>query len=320
MAIQDFRLNLDDIEFYGTNFSRPESILAMPDGTLYVSDNRGGVTRVRPDGTQDLIPVPIQEVNGITMDGHGNLYLADIDGGRVFKLMPDGHYEMILSEFEGKPLGPVNYVFVDSRDRLWISVMTVEQPWFAAAANPRPDGYILLMDAQGVRKVADGVTMPNEIRLDAKEEYLYCAETMAKRIVRFKVLDDDGNLGPMEIYGPSDLGMGGYVDGFTFDAEGNVWVAMVLRNGLVIITPDGQAHTVFEDPNDSALEAAQAAVESGTLTPEGMFACVGPRIQFPTSITFCGDDLKTVYMGSLAMPHLLKFRSPVAGLPMRHWK
>jgi gluconolactonase len=76
---------------------------------------------------------------------------------------------------------------------------------------------------------------------------------------------------------------------------------------------------VFEDPNQPALEAAQAAVDAGTLTPEGMFACAGAHFQFPTSITFAGDDLKTVYMGSLAMPHLLKFRSPVAGLPMRHW-
>lgn len=319
MSIKDFRLSLDEIEFFGTDFSRPESILAQRDGTLYVSDNRGGVKRVRPDGSEALLPVPIHEVNGITMDSRGNLYLADINGRRVFRMHPDGSHEVLLSEFEGQPLGPVNYIFVDSRDRLWISIMTREEIWFTAAASPRPDGYILLMDENGVRKVFDGVIMPNEIRLDAKEEYLYCAETMAKRIVRFKVLDDAGNLGPLEVYGPADLGVGGYVDGFTFDAEGNVWVAMVLRNGLLIITPDGAAHTIFEDPNEEALAAAQAAVNEGRLTPEGMFACVGPRLQFPTSITFAGDDLRTVYMGSLAMPHLLKFRSPVAGLPMRHW-
>lgn len=319
MSIKEFHLTPDQIERFRDDFSRPESILATRDGTLYVSDNRGGVKVVHADGSSRMIPVPINEINGITMDGTGNLYLADIDEGRVFRLRPDGSYEVLLESFEGQPLGPVNYIWVDSKDRLWVSIMTTTRPWFPAAANPRPDGYILLMDGQGVRKVADGITMPNEIRLDAKEEYLYCAETMAKRIIRFKVLDDAGNLGPMEVYGPADLGMGGYVDGFTFDAEGNVWVAMVLRNGLLIITPDGEAHTVFEDPNLPALEAAQAAVDAGTLTPEGMFACVGPTFQFPTSITFAGDDLKTVYMGSLAMPYLLKFQSPVAGLPMRHW-
>jgi gluconolactonase len=51
-----------------------------------------------------------------------------------------------------------------------------------------------------------------------------------------------------------------------------------------------------------------------------MAAAAGPRLQFPTSVCFAGPDLRTVHVGSLAMPRLPTFRSPVPGLPMSHWR
>jgi sugar lactone lactonase YvrE len=50
-----------------------------------------------------------------------------------------------------------------------------------------------------------------------------------------------------------------------------------------------------------------------------MLAAARPRLQFPTSLCFAGEDLRTVYVGSLAMPRLPTFRAPVPGLPMSHW-
>ena len=317
-SIKDFTLNLSDLQFYGKDLSRPESIIAEKDGTLWASDNRGAVTRITPDGTQTLLGAMGGEPNGLAMDAEGNLVIANIGDGKVYKVTRSGEESVLLDQLAGQPLGSVNFPFIDSKDRLWISVLTKEIPWFIAAANPRPDGYIILIDENGPRVVMDGIYGTNEIRLDANEEYLYIAETMKGRILRCK-LNDDGTLGEKEVFGPDMLGMGGYVDGFTFDAAGNLWVTTVLRNGLVIITPDGEAHTVFEDPNLPALENAVAKINANALTPEDMGACVGANIQFPTSVTFAGADLQTVYMGSLAMPHLVTFRSPVPGLPMRHW-
>ena len=88
----------------------------------------------------------------------------------------------------------------------------------------------------------------------------------------------------------------------------------------MVITADGQAHTVFEDPNPAALDNAMAKVANGTLTPPDMFACMGATLQFPTSVAFGGPDLKTVYLGSLAMPRLVSLRSPVAGAALPHWQ
>ena len=319
MSIKDFTLQLDELQFIGQDLSRPESIIAEKDGTLWISDARGIVTRLDPDGTQTLLGDIGHEPNGLAMDTEGNLYNANVGDGKFYKVYRDGSYEVLLEQIEGKPLGSPNFVFIDSLDRLWLSVSTREPNWFTAAASPRPDGYIILIDENGPRIVGDGIYFPNEIRLDAEEKYLYVAETSKCRMLRFPV-NQDGTLGEKEVFGPETLGSGAYVDGFTFDAEGNIWVTTVIRNGLIIIAPDGEAHTVFEDPVDEAIRNIVTNIGAGTLAPEDMFACAGATLQFPASVTFAGSDLKTVYMGSLAMPHLITFQSPTPGLPMRHWQ
>ena len=318
-TIKDFTLQLDELKFVGQDLNRAESIVAEKDGTLWTSDARGIVTRIDPNGTQEVLGDVGHEPNGLAMDYEGNLYSANIGDGKIYKMYRDGSYVIFLDQIDDKPLGAPNFVFIDSKDRLWISISTREPNHFAAAASPRPDGYIILIDENGPRIVGDGIYFTNEIRLDAEEKYLYVSETMKGRILRFSV-NNDGSLGEKEVFGPRVLDFGAYVDGITFDAEGNIWVTTPFRNGLMIITPDGDAHTVFEDPVDKAIEKAVTKVEAGTLTFEDLYACAGSRLQLLTSLTFAGPDLRTVYIGSVVMPHLVSFRSPIPGLPMRHWK
>ena len=71
------------------------------------------------------------------------------------------------------------------------------------------DGYIALGDEKGLRIVADGFKFTNEIRLDAKEEYLYIVETCGQCISRMRV-QPDGSLTDREVYGPSKLGKYGF--------------------------------------------------------------------------------------------------------------
>lgn len=317
-GIKSFTIPLSELEFVHHGLARPESVLAERDGTLWCSDNRGSFTRIDPNGTLTTLGSIGGETNGMAMATDGTIYLAHIGNGNIYKLDKQGNHEIILSEINGQPLGAANYVFIDSQDRLWISISSRVIPWFVSCADPRPDGYIILWDDKGPRIVADGLYFTNEIRMNADESYLYAAETMLARIVRYQV-HEDGTLGPQEIVPPGDLGPGRFVDGFAFDADGNIWVTTVTTNGLGIITPDGDFHMVFEDPNQSAIDNAVAKVSNKTLAPEDLFACVGSTVQFPVSVTFAGPDLRTVYLGSLAMPYLVKFRSPVPGLPMRHW-
>ncbi len=319
IPIKEFQLALSDLSFTGHDLVRPESIIAQPNGALWTSDGRGGVTHINPDGTQQFLSGLGGEPNGLAMADDGSLLVANIGVGTIQKLYPDGRTETILTEVDGVPVTCANFVFLDSKNRLWIAFSTREQQWWPAAAKPRPDGYIILLDDKGARIVMDGIYFTNEIRLDAREEYLYVAETMKSRVLRFRV-HPDGSLTDKEVVGPDGLGVGALVDGFAFDSEGNVWVTTPLRNGVGIITPDGDYHVVFEEANEPLLAAFEEKVAQGTVQPADMMATVGKTLQLLTSVTFGGPDLRTVYIGSLAMPHLPTFKSPVAGLPMRHWR
>ncbi|AUX32172.1 MULTISPECIES: SMP-30/gluconolactonase/LRE family protein [Sorangium] len=316
-SVRGFTLDPARIEHVGQGLVRPECVIAEADGTLWTSDARGIATRIDPDGRQATLGPDVGEPNGMAMDRQGNLIVAALSGGKVYKLHRDGRSEVLLDSIDGMPLGAVNFCFVDSRDRLWISVLTRQLPWWLAVAGNIRDGYIVLVDEKGPRIVADNLSMTNEVRLDADEKFLYAVETIPGRLLRFPVRDD-GSLGDPEQFGPDSLGIGGYMDGFAFDAEGNIWVAAVCRNGLSVVFPDGSHQTVFEDPRPAVLEAMILKQKSGTIEPADLGACAGDTVQLPTSITFGGPDLRTCYMGSLAMPRLLTFRAPVAGLPLAH--
>src|SRR3989337_2597808 len=53
--VLDFGIDRSSVRFVGEGLQRPECILAEPDGTLWSADARGGVVRIAPDSTQQII-------------------------------------------------------------------------------------------------------------------------------------------------------------------------------------------------------------------------------------------------------------------------
>lgn len=291
MTIRNFHLDPSAISMTGADLSRPECILAAQDGTLWIADDRGGVTRRDPDGSQHLIGNIPGLPNGLALEKGGSLLVAEIDNGILYRLFPDGRSEIVLDSLNGQPLGAVNFVYIDHQDRIWVTVSTRMVPRRPAAANPSFDGYIILIDQRGPRIVADGLCFTNELRMDRAGRTMYVVETALKRVCAFDVADD-GSLTNKTAYGPETLD--GRPDGIALDSEGNLWVTEVDHNSLLVIAPDQSLHCVFRDP-----EAA--------------------TVNFPASLTFGGPDLKTVYIGSLRMKAIPTFRSPISGAPMPHW-
>ncbi len=316
--VKAFTLSLSELQFVGNDLVRPASLVAEKDGTLWIADgDQGGVTRLNPDGTQALIGKLGGQTNGLAMDRQGDLLAAH--SGALYLIDRQGRHERLLDKLDDEPLGPVIGVCLDRRERAWITVATRARSWFASVAQHRPDGYVILLDAGGPRIVADGLLLAGDVCLDGAEAYLYVAETMARRIVRFPIRPE-GGLGERETYGPEDLGPGAYVQGLAFDIDGNLWVSTTARNGVAVLTPDGGFHTVFEEVNEAALKRAVARVEQGKLAVADFLACAGRTLQLPTGLAFGDEDRQTVYLGSLAMPHLVSFRAPLPGLPLLHWE
>src|SRR6185312_15475401 len=53
--LRGWQVDRASIRTIGHDLQRPECILAEPDGTLWSADARGGVMRIAPDGTQELV-------------------------------------------------------------------------------------------------------------------------------------------------------------------------------------------------------------------------------------------------------------------------
>jgi sugar lactone lactonase YvrE len=275
----------------GSGLSRPECIVAEADGTLWVADSRGGVMRISASGEQRFVGGVGGLPNGIAMDRDGSLLVADVDSGRLFRVQRDGRSEIVLDSIEGRPLGALNFVLVDSLGRYWLTVSTLMVPLRPAAFEPAYDGHIILIDARGPRIVADGLCFPNEVRLDAAGAHLYVSETAKRRILRFDVGSGGALTNPVT-FGPEHLG--GRPDGIAFDERGSLWVTDFDQRRLLVIDQAGACVEIYRDPT-------------------------GGTISNPTSITFAGPDLKTVYLGSLNLAWLPSFRSRIAGAPMAHW-
>jgi len=335
--LEGFRIERSSVRSIGYDLNRPECILATRDGSLWAADSRGGAMLIAASGEQRLI-VPkdapaandAREAetagsllygslpNGLAFDADGNLLVANIGTDRVELLTRSGDLRILLDQIDGTPMGKVNFVLRDSMGHLWITVSTRRSPWSGAITSRCADGYIVVVDEKGPRIVADGLAFANEARLDAREEFLYVAETTAKRVSRFRILAH-GALGPRENFGPDQLGAG-LIDGITFDAYGNLWCAMVLADRLVAIDPAGDVITLLEDGDSAATSAFEAAFATGEVVPvEVMDACGGTIGPLLTSVTFGGPDLKTVYLGSLKGSSIPYFSSPVSGLPLVHW-
>ncbi|EEA04598.1 SMP-30/Gluconolaconase/LRE domain protein [Burkholderia sp. H160] len=332
--LRGWQVNRDEIRMVGHDLLRPECILAERDGTLWTADARGGVMRIAPDGTQTLIAQQHEHLhapasgdaqqlvlggtlpNGLAFDRDGNIVIANFGTDAIELMTRDGASRTLYDSIDGAPLGKTNFVLTDSKGRIWFTVTTRQVPWTRSINEKTADGYVGLIDEHGIRIVADGFVGTNEIRLDANEEWLYVVETNARRISRLRVAED-GSLGDREIYGPHDLG--GFPDGFAFDADGNLWITLILTERLIALTPDGEVLTLLDDGNPEALARYEEHYQQGTTTPELMGACRGTLAPMMASITFGGDDLRTVYLGSLGGTALASFRSPVAGLALPHW-
>lgn len=304
----------------GTHLSRPECVVAVSSGALYVPHWPAGVTGLGRDGSQrtwtargstvDLRP------NGIDLEPNGFFLLANLgDNGGVWRLGRDGTIAPVLLEVDGVALPPVNFVTVDRHGRIWISVSTRHVPRQLAWRPDIRDGFVVLLDTRGARVVADGLHYTNEVRPDPDGEWLYVVETFGRRLRRFPIRPD-GELGPAETV--ITLSHGCFPDGFAFDEEGGLWVTSLVSNRLLRLTDDTLT-TVIEDCNSAFVDRVETAFAQRRMAAEHLGPIPGTRLQQLASLAFGGPDRRTVYLGSLHASSLYRFEAPVAGAALPSW-
>lgn len=305
------------LETLNLDVSRPECVLALQSGELFVSDERGGVTHILPSGEARLIAGRERPSdflpNGIALLSDRSLLIANLgnDGG-VWRLSQDGKLVPWLLEVEGRRLPPTNFVSVDAAGRAWIAVSTFVSPrWNAYHQAGARDGVIILVDQIGARIVADGLAYTNEVKVDPSGRWLYVNETVGRTLSRF-ALGPNSTLGPREVV--AEFGVGTYPDGLAFDVEGGVWITSVVSNRLFRILPNGSQHLMFEDADPDLVGRIEAKFAAG------LFPGHEPGMHGISSLAFAGSDMRTVYLGRSKGTEISKFRTKVRGSKPSHWQ
>jgi len=256
--------------------------------------------------------------NGLAFARNGDILISNFGTDRLEVMSRDGRSNVLADSVNGKPVGKVNFVLRDSRDRIWITVSTRIKNWMHALRTDLADGYVARYEAGAFHIVADGFHFTNEIRFDAREEFLYVVETTGGRITRLRV-DERGNLRDREVFGPSRLGKGAWPDGIAFDSYGNLWGTLVYSDKLFVLTPDGDMRVLLDEGDPVNVDALEQAFLRNEVTEDVLFATGQGVAPWMASVTFGGPDLRTVYIGSLKGKRIPCFRAPIAGLPMVHW-
>jgi sugar lactone lactonase YvrE len=311
-------LGLENVQSFGRGLERPECVHCTAQGDVFVSDWRGGVTRIRADGTQQLIKGerPIK-TNGFAILPDRSFLLAHLDDreGGVWRLSFDGKLEPFLLEVEGRRLPPTNFVHSDG-DRTYVTVSTRLVPRTRARRPGHADGFIVCKDKHGARIVADGLGFTNEAKVDPSGRWLYVNETFGKRTSRFALFDN--RLGKRETV--AEFAHGVFPDGLDFDAEGGLWITSVYSNRLIRVASDGQQQTLVEDNDPDFVEEIEQAFAQGELAGRGNPQVPATRIRNLSSSAFGGPDLRTLYLGCLQGSHVYRMPSPVAGAKPPHWE
>ena len=245
----------------------PEGPVAMKDGSVLVVEiARGTLTRVRPNGTKEVVAETGGGPNGAAIGPDGKVYICNNGGfrltadGNPTEGLPDGYtggciqrvdlasgkVEVLYAECNGHRLrGPNDLVF-DAAGGFWFTDFGKVQE----RVRDRTAIYYAKADGSFIKEVIFPIDGPNGIGLAPGDTRLYVAQTFEGRVWQWDT-PRPGELAPATGHGGGLLagpgggkllvGLPGYqlLDSMAVDGAGNVCVATLVNGGITVISPDG---------------------------------------------------------------------------------
>lgn len=319
----DFCVAYEDLEVFAAGLDRPECVLAFDNGTLAASYGKGGYSLVSRDG--QVTHVPIQNggtrhyvPNGLTVTKEGQVLIADLGAelGGIHSVSSVGVVTPLITELDGAPLPPSNYVTAEDDGAIWFTVSTRARPRNMAWNHVVSDGYIAVQDERGCRIVADGLGYTNEIAFSPDKQWLYVNETYAQRVSRFGLLPGR-QLGPRETV--IQLAGADLPDGLVFDVYGGVWVSCIASNRLLLIRPNGQLQVILEDSDQQHVDRVAQGIATSTLSFDAMQTPGRSRLGNISSLAFGGSQMRTAFLGCLLDDKIRSFEVPIDGAKPMHY-
>ena len=216
---------MSDIELLAYGYGLVEGPRVDAEGNLYYSDvHGGGVRRLAPDGTIDVVVPKRRGVGGIALHADGGIVVS----GRDISHVRDGESRTVFA-----PDAPgLNDLFVDSAGRVICGTMRSD-PFSTTGERIAGEAWLIGLDGTAT-ELYDDVALTNGIGFSPDGTVLYHSDTMRGVWAHDY---DDGVASSRRLFLRAD---GLSPDGLAVDEEGTVWVADVSGSGAARgFAPDG---------------------------------------------------------------------------------
>jgi gluconolactonase len=289
----------------------PEGPISLRDGSLLVVEvRRGTLTRVRPDGTTDVVAELGDGPNGAAVGPDGAIYVCnnggfewhddggiaapgnqpdDFVGGKIQRVTLDGAVTDLYTEVDGRKLRGPNDIVFDSAGGFWFT----DHGKRRQRESDTGAVYYAQADGSSITEVLHPVTTPNGIGLSPDGSRLYVAETGPGRVWSWPVIAP-GRLGREETFLRAPAG-GSLVHGFpgfqmldslAIDGMGDICVATLITGAISRLSPNGELLDQFAVPEADP---------------------------FVTNICFAGSHSRTAWITSSGRGKLYTMEWPCAG-------
>ncbi|QRZ14942.1 SMP-30/gluconolactonase/LRE family protein [Paracoccus methylovorus] len=271
----------------GRPWGKPGSFLEGPgfgrDGFLYCVDiPYGRIFRIAPDGTFELFVQYDGEPNGLRIHRDGRIFVADHKRGIMIIDPISRMAEPYVEQVEGKRLIGPNDLVFTPKGEIYFTDM-------GDSDLDRPDGRLVHIDTRGnARIVLDNLAAPNGLALNGAGTMLYLNMFRENAVWQMR-LQPDGGVSRVSRFLQLSGGLG--PDGLLTDSADNL---LVVHGGLGCVW-------VFS-PLGEPLQRV-----------------VSPRGKMTTNLAFGVTDPHQIYITDSTTGTILTARLPVPGrLPYSH--
>ena len=217
-----------------------------------------------------------QEIGSIALCESGRL-LAALEYDIGFLDVDSGAFEPLATVTHPEPRMRLNDGRTDRAGRFLVGSLKL--------VPTAPVGELYQVMPTGVLRVLErGICVSNCLGLSPDGRHLYYADSLSHVIRRYAYDPATGQASHMQVFADTTA-LGSGPDGAAVDAEGHLWVALVMKGQLARFRPDGSLERLLDLP-----------------TPHPSCPCFG------------GPDLDTLYVTSLSdTGNTIKTDDPCAG-------